>query len=325
MLEPTVHEQLLASPILTNNTNDADLFYIPHYSRMCSGFTPPEERWEELPDYLEKYGHYFTRYSTVDHFMMHSVPNYGDKPADIAIDDSRQPIIGVLDFKWSEMIKSPWTHAKSQILPFITLKSKINPKAKRKIPVFVAMSTNHLAKNSANLRKNLTEIFKKIKNSEFIKISRTSPKSVRDILAVLPTKMGSSDFCIIPPGDAPTSKRLYDAISHLCIPIIVADYMTLPFDGTSINYTECVIQIPSKDIEKIPDLVNNFDKNKIKEMRKKLEIVREMFIWDYKNPPNAGQAFWNFAWNLYYKSEMMKPYRNSEMTGYDNDPPTIFI
>jgi hypothetical protein len=37
MLEPTVHFQLLESQIVTEDPETADVFLIPHYSRMCSG------------------------------------------------------------------------------------------------------------------------------------------------------------------------------------------------------------------------------------------------------------------------------------------------
>lgn len=36
-------------------------------------------------------------------------------------------------------------------------------------------------------------------------------------------------FCIVPPGDAPSSKRLYSVIAAGCIPVIVADEFVLPF------------------------------------------------------------------------------------------------
>lgn len=326
MLEPTIHQQLLSSPILTYDPDEADLFYIPHYSRMCSGFQDPAERWNKIPEMLSDYDKYFKRYGYADHFIMHSAPNYGDKPADLAVFESKLPIIGLLDFRWYNMIKSPWTFAKSQILPFITFVSKTKIDSKRTISVFVAMSTSRMPKSSSNLRKDITKIMKNIKNSEKVNISRTSPKSLRSAIAKLEKKMGSSNFCIVPPGDAQTSKRLFDAISHLCVPIIVADKITLPYDGTLVDYSEISIQVPSDQIEKLPEIIENFDDNKLKEMREKLLRVREIFTWDYKKPAKPGQSFWNFACNLYYKSEMMKPYRNSEMTGYDNDEfDTFFV
>ena len=119
MLEPTIHRQFLESPILTNNEDEADLFFIPHYSRMCSGLDNGM-RWKEIPIWMSTAAKHFKRYSTVDHLIIHSVPNYGDKPADSAVMSSRAPIIGLIDFKSSHLKRLPRKFDKSIDLPFIT-------------------------------------------------------------------------------------------------------------------------------------------------------------------------------------------------------------
>ncbi|KAH9301764.1 hypothetical protein KI387_013347, partial [Taxus chinensis] len=42
--------------------------------------------------------------------------------------------------------------------------------------------------------------------------------------------MRTAEFCLHPAGDTPTSCRLFDAISSLCIPVIVSDSIELPFE-----------------------------------------------------------------------------------------------
>ena len=323
MLEPTVHHQFLESPLLTQNQDEADLFFIPHYSRMCSGLDNGV-RWNEIPSWMNTTAKYFKRYSDVDHFIMHSVPNYGDKPADSAVFNSRAPMIGLLDFKWEVLKRKPWTFAKSIVLPFITLTDenlRKKPKENRRdIDLFVAMSTKQLAKKSAELRRELKAIMENMTNTEFVEIKRNSPKTFTHALKILPEKMSSSELCVIPPGDAPSSKRLYDAISHLCVPLLVSDKITLPYDGVDIDYNDVFLQIPSKNISTLPSFVSNLTKTELGRIRKTLKRVKEMFTWDYKNPPKPGQALWSLSWALYDRIMMLKPYRNNEMTGYDDDP-----
>ena len=324
MLEPVVHRQLLESPILTDNEDEADLFFIPHYSRMCSGLDNGL-RWKEIPDWMNKTAKYFKRYSTVDHFIMHSVPHYGDKPADSAVINSRAPIIGLLDFKWNLLKKYPWIFSKSIVLPFITLNEQ--PKSrhrKRKISLFVAMSTKQLPKISAELRKELKDVMQNISKSEFVEIKRRSPKTFTHALRVLPEKMSSSELCVVPPGDAPTSKRLFDAISHLCIPLLIADKITLPYDGLSIDYEKVFIQVPSKNVTQLPSIISNITKEELQQKRNLLKRVKQMFTWDYKKAPKAGESLWSLSWSLYDRMMMLKPYRNNEMTGYDDDPEVDF-
>jgi len=319
MLEPTVHHQLLSSPLYTDNKSEANLFFIPHYSRMCSGLDNGE-RWAEIPSLLKESGDFFSRYSKVDHIIMHSVPQYGDKPADRAVTRSQDPIILILDFKWSELRKSPWTFAKSAVVPFITHLSQFNESKYRKHSVFVAMSTKKLAAGSAQLRVELEEYLKKVPKSKIVKINRMSLQSFQEALDSLPENMRASDFCIIPPGDAPSSKRIYDAISHLCIPIIVSDHITLPFDGSFIDYSKILIQVPSKNLSSLSSIIKNKKLSEISYLRRNLRRAKKMFTWDYKSPPKVGESLSSIAWSLYYKYKMIEPYLNNEMTGNDNDP-----
>lgn len=42
--------------------------------------------------------------------------------------------------------------------------------------------------------------------------------------------MQSSKFCLHPAGDTPSACRLFDALVSLCVPVIVSDYIELPFE-----------------------------------------------------------------------------------------------
>ncbi|KAA8538591.1 hypothetical protein F0562_028215 [Nyssa sinensis] len=58
--------------------------------------------------------------------------------------------------------------------------------------------------------------------------------------------MRSSEFCLHPAGDTPTSCRLFDAIQSLCIPVIVSDNIELPFEGM-VDYSDFSIFIAVSD------------------------------------------------------------------------------
>ncbi|KAI5013510.1 hypothetical protein ZWY2020_035763 [Hordeum vulgare] len=49
--------------------------------------------------------------------------------------------------------------------------------------------------------------------------------------------MRTSELCLHPAGDTPSSCRLFDVVASLCIPVIVSDDIELPFKGM-IDYTE---------------------------------------------------------------------------------------
>ena len=59
--------------------------------------------------------------------------------------------------------------------------------------------------------------------------------------------------------------------------------------------------------------------------RSKLEHIKKMFTWDYKERPRDGEALWLLSWALYDKNRMLEPYKNNEMTGFDDDPDFEFV
>lgn len=52
--------------------------------------------------------------------------------------------------------------------------------------------------------------------------------------------MHSSKFCLHPAGDTPSACRLFDAIVSLCVPVVVSDYIELPFEDV-IDYKKIAI------------------------------------------------------------------------------------
>lgn len=52
--------------------------------------------------------------------------------------------------------------------------------------------------------------------------------------------MHSSKFCLHPAGDTPSACRLFDALVSLCVPVIVSDYIELPFEDV-IDYNNISI------------------------------------------------------------------------------------
>lgn len=54
--------------------------------------------------------------------------------------------------------------------------------------------------------------------------------------------MHSSKFCLHPAGDTPSACRLFDAIVSLCVPVVVSDFIELPFEDV-IDYKKIAIFI----------------------------------------------------------------------------------
>lgn len=102
--------------------------------------------------------------------------------------------------------------------------------------------------------------------------------------------MRSSEFCLHPAGDTPTSCRLFDAISSLCIPVIVSDTIELPFEGM-IDYLKFSIFI-SVDNALEPNWLVNHLRNITKERRQRYrsDLADVQSIFEYENGNLAGMG-----------------------------------
>ncbi|KAL5559989.1 hypothetical protein UlMin_036200 [Ulmus minor] len=125
--------------------------------------------------------------------------------------------------------------------------------------------------------------------------------------------MRSSEFCLHPAGDTPTSCRLFDAIQSLCIPVIVSDNIELPFEGM-IDYAEFSVFVAVGDALKPKWLVNHlksFSKSQRDGFRRKMSQVQPMFDYDNGHPGGIGPIIpdgaVNNIWNkVHQKLPMVK-------------------
>ncbi|KAL9245510.1 hypothetical protein vseg_019154 [Gypsophila vaccaria] len=125
--------------------------------------------------------------------------------------------------------------------------------------------------------------------------------------------MRTSEFCLHPAGDTPTSCRLFDAIQSLCIPVIVSDQIELPFEGM-IDYSDFSVFVSVNDALQPKTLVTHLrsiSKKKKEEFRKNMARVQPMFVYDNGYPGGVGpippDGAVNHIWKkVYQKLPMIK-------------------
>lgn len=92
--------------------------------------------------------------------------------------------------------------------------------------------------------------------------------------------MHSSKFCLHPAGDTPSACRLFDAIVSLCIPVIVSDYIELPFEDL-IDYKKIAIFIDTNNAVKPSFLVSELTKiseERIVQYQQELKMVNSSVL-----------------------------------------------
>ncbi|KAF6176875.1 hypothetical protein GIB67_007973 [Kingdonia uniflora] len=102
--------------------------------------------------------------------------------------------------------------------------------------------------------------------------------------------MRSSEFCLHPAGDTPTSCRLFDAILSLCIPVIVSDNIELPFEGM-VDYSDfSVFAAVSDSLQPnwLVEHLKSFSKAQKDMFRHNMARVQPMFEYENGYPGGIG-------------------------------------
>lgn len=102
-------------------------------------------------------------------------------------------------------------------------------------------------------------------------------------------KMISSKFCFIVRGDTSSSRRLFTAIATGCIPVIISDWIMLPF-AELIDYSKFTINFPESIVTNVDSMINYLNdistNNEYFQMVSFLKEVRPFLLYDYLNDDN---------------------------------------
>lgn len=120
--------------------------------------------------------------------------------------------------------------------------------------------------------------------------------------------MRTSEFCLHPAGDTPTSCRLFDAIQSLCIPVIVSDDIELPFEGI-LDYAKFSVFVAVSDALRPNWLVSHlrsYSDEQKNRFRRNMAQVQPVFDYDNGHPGGIGPLPPNGAVNQIWKKVLQK-------------------
>lgn len=119
--------------------------------------------------------------------------------------------------------------------------------------------------------------------------------------------MRTSEFCLHPAGDTPTSCRLFDAIQSLCIPVIISDEIVLPFEGT-VDYSDFSVFVSVSDALQPNWLVGHlrsFSRAQKDSFRQNMARVQPIFEYENGHPGGIGpitpDGAVNHIWKMVYQ------------------------
>ena len=299
MAEIWVHQTLLKHPYRTFDPMEADMFYIPLYisvssdvepmagSLMCEGLTHME-RMNKALDYLGKESKFFKNLGGSDHFFVCAWWRCGVAMGNRARVLLSRSVIGINE---SPPVNNMWARweclNKVVTVPYVS-STKIHGEKdwkhgdERNIPFFFAGRAR-----GRKERENMA-IIGDIYPESLVGVTQwhwtEKPEDYGEHIS-------SSQFCLMPRGDTNSSRRLFDAVSSGCLPVITNHQLGLgnvPFP-TQLNYSDFVITVPDdafsseEKVEIFAKELYNLDPEVIEKKRDSLYEARKSLIYGYSD------------------------------------------
>jgi hypothetical protein len=110
-----------------------------------------------------------------------------------------------------------------------------------------------------------------------------------------------SEFCAVPYGDSPSSKRLFDSFRTGCIPIVLSDHIRFPFEGNFLHYENLVVQIPMYSVDELEHTMMRANDRWQKVYRSAMDRVFDIFNISVTAELALGEQFWSWMWAEYFK------------------------
>ncbi|KAK1325851.1 hypothetical protein QJS10_CPA01g00663 [Acorus calamus] len=285
------------SPVeVVGDPESADLFYVPFFSSLSLVVNPirpvgvvaaagggysDEAMQEELIEWLEGQ-EYWRRNGGRDHVFIAQDPNALYK----VVDRVKNAVLLVSDF--GRLRPSQASLVKDVILPY---SHRINPfkgpvgVEKRESLLF--FMGNRYRKEGGKIRDTLFQI---LEDEEDVVVKHGAQS--RESRRMATQGMHSSKFCLHPAGDTPSACRLFDAIVSLCIPVIVSDYIELPFEDV-VYYRKVAIFVDTDNAVKpgyLTSLLRKISDESILQYQQELKVVRRYF--EYEDPNGTVNEIW---------------------------------
>jgi hypothetical protein len=101
-------------------------------------------------------------------------------------------------------------------------------------------------------------------------------------------RMSRADFCLMLRGDTASSKRLFSAISHGCIPVIISDWIPLPFEAL-LDYSQFTLRFSESAFHNVEGLLTylriEVGPARREALRRNLHMARSLLLYQ---PAEAG-------------------------------------
>ena len=114
-------------------------------------------------------------------------------------------------------------------------------------------------------------------------------------------------FCLCPHGAHAWSPRISEAVWYGCVPVILADYIDLPFSSI-VPWSEMAVIIPERRVGELRDILVGIVEQTPERFKRMQELCwknRKHLIWN--NPSQPGDAFDIVMHELWKRRHFTRP------------------
>lgn len=301
--EVAIHQRLLRSPTRTLQPLDADFFFVPVYVTCkfsaTTGFPSLGHATSLLKSAVQLISRempYWNRSGGKDHIFV-ATHDYGacfHTMEDVAV------AAGIPDFLQRSILLQTFGRVDNhpcqaadhiQIPPFVppsSLKlSGLAQKQHRDIWAFFRGKIELRPKNVSGRiysRGVRTSIWRKFSHNRRFLVKRTRSANYQ-------SEIRRAVFCLCPLGWAPWSPRIVESVILGCVPVIIADKISLPYAHT-INWTQISLTVPEKDVIKLDKILSKVSRTNLSTIQRNLWKKENRRALLYTEPLIKGDATW---------------------------------
>lgn len=134
------------------------------------------------------------------------------------------------------------------------------------------------------------------------RFDRKTAEEMRATFLATTVAMGRSTFCLVPSGITATTRRLYEALSAGCVPVLLSARFTLPFSRV-LNWSAALINASAVPTSTLPALLRGISQGEIARLRRAgAALSRHVSYTD----GDAAELTWNEIVRLGYPNAAHK-------------------
>lgn len=305
VFEYIAYRSLLNYKLRVSDPEKADLFYVPLFGALYNGHREEGDIDKVVLPQLRDAGDYFDRFGGVDHAFIHMLFSQNNIPITLEKQKTLASMITLsdLDYNYSlNNVRESWRNINFPLTSNIPQYTDIFSDDQRKISAFFIgqIELSGFDEVAAPIRRGMASHMREIPHSVVINARRYDP--VHSVYNYnFSRMMMNSEFCCVPHGDGPTTKRLFDTFRTLCIPVVLSDEIRFPFESLFVDYSTLIIQIPAFRPDKISIAMSLPSKEMKAEMRKNMVRISRLLEQRFDYNIEYGDLMWGWLWVHYFK------------------------